>query len=195
MSINDATPDEWDAVRAMVSARVNTRREEIAATLPFEEFPMAVGDVTSTARGSGARANGNKAPLDLIPVSVWRNNWRDRMKNSAAVMDIMYALEAFQAGDDNALSSYLKGIDLTGSVNVFEYGARKYAAWNWAKGMPWSVPLGCALRHIDADLSGELYDYESGETHMAHAISNVVMLAYFLNTYPEGDDRPIFDKE
>ena len=195
MSIDNATPDEWDAVRAMVSARVNTRREEIAATLPLEEFPMAVGDVTSTARGSGARANGNKAPLDLIPVSVWRNNWRDRMKNSAAVMDIMYALEAFQAGDDNALSTYLKGIDLTGSVNVFEYGARKYAAWNWAKGMPWSVPLGCALRHIDADLSGELYDCESGETHMAHAISNVVMLDYFLNTYPEGDDRPIFDKE
>ena len=148
MSLNDATPDEWDSVRAMVSARVNTRREEIAATLPLEEFPMAVGDVTSTARG-----------------------------------------------DDNALSTYLKGIDLTGSVNVFEYGARKYAAWNWAKGMPWSVPLGCALRHIDADLSGELYDYESGETHMAHAISNVVMLDYFLNTYPEGDDRPIFDKE
>jgi len=195
VSIDNATPDEWDAVRAMVSARVNTRREEIAATLPLEEFPMAVGDVTSTARGSGARANGNKAPLDLIPVSVWRNNWRDRMKNSAAVMDIMYALEAFQAGDDNALSTYLKGIDLTGSVNVFEYGARKYAAWNWAKGMPWSVPLGCALRHIDADLSGELYDCESGETHMAHAISNVVMLDYFLNTYPEGDDRPIFDKE
>ena len=195
MSINDATPDEWDSVRAMVSARVSTRREEIAATLPLEEFPMAVGDVTSKARGSGARANGNKAPLDLIPVSVWRNNWRNRMKNSAAVMDIMYALEAFQGGDANALSTYLKKVDLTGSVNVFEYGARKYAAWNWAKGMPWSVPLGCALRHIDADLSGELYDSESGETHLAHAISNVVMLDYFLKTYPEGDDRPIFDKE
>jgi len=195
VSLNDATPDEWDAVRAMVSARVNTRREEIAASLPLEEFPMAVGDVTSTARGSGARANGDKPPLDLIPVAVWRTNWRYRMKNNAAVMDIMYALEAFQAGDENALSTFLEGVDLTGSVNVFEYGARKYAAWNWAKGMPWSVPLGCALRHIDADLSGELYDAESGETHMAHAISNVVMLDYFLNTYPEGDDRPIFDQE
>lgn len=195
MSLNDATPDEWDASRR--AAEVKTRRAALAASLPLVEvvYPMAVGDVTSKARGSGARANGDKMPLDLIPVSVWRNNWRERMKNNPVVIDMMYALEAFQAGDENALSTFLQGVKLGGSVNVFKYGASKYAAWNWAKGMPWSVPLGCALRHINADLDGELCDRESGETHLDHAISNVIMLDYFINTYPEGDDRPIFDKE
>jgi hypothetical protein len=70
------------------------------------------------------------------------------------------------------------------------HGARKYAAWNWAKGMPWSVPMACALRHIAAWQKGEDIDPESGQPHLAHAMCNLRMLSLYAKTYPEGDDRP-----
>lgn len=115
---------------------------------------MSVGDVNSAARGSGARYNDGKVPLELIP-----------------------------------------GIALEDCARVFDYGRRKYAAWNWAKGMAWMVPFGCLLRHLYAWARGEDNDPESGLPHLGHAMCNLVMLCTFAHTYPEGDDRPkgLFD--
>lgn len=76
-------------------------------------------------------------------------------------------------------------------VRVWEYGAKKYAAWNWAKGMPWSVPYSCMVRHARAWWwNGERNDPESGYSHLAHIICNVMMLMHFETKYKEGDDRP-----
>jgi hypothetical protein len=81
---------------------------------------------------------------------------------------------------------------LEGTVRVWMYGARKYAAWNWAKGMAWSVPYACILRHLFAFWwKGEENDPESGEHHLDHVICNVLMLKHFQTHYTEGDDRPI----
>ena len=166
---------------------------------PFEEthsnqWKMTVGDVGSNKRGSGARANGDKLPMDLIPVSVWRKAWRDEL-DTMYLMDVMYALEAWQQGENNALDAVLTTYDLGGACRVLEYGSKKYAAWNWAKGMQWSVPLGCALRHIRAHLDNEEYDEESGLPHLDHVLCNIIMLDHFITAYPEGDDRPIFDED
>jgi len=79
---------------------------------------------------------------------------------------------------------------LEDEAKVWEYGKRKYAAWNWAKGMPWSVPFACAMRHLSAWQQGEEIDEESGYPHLAHAMCNLRMLVLFANTYREGDDRP-----
>jgi hypothetical protein len=73
---------------------------------------------------------------------------------------------------------------------VWTYGERKYAAWNWAKGMSWSIPLACALRHLSAWQRGEDIDKESGLPHLAHAMCNLRMLTLYSKTYKEGDDRP-----
>ena len=35
---------------------------------------------------------------------------------------------------------------MVASSPVWAYGAEKYAAWNWMKGMDWSVPIGCIMR-------------------------------------------------
>jgi hypothetical protein len=155
---------------------------------------MAVGDINSNKRGSGARANGNKLPMDLIPVSVWRKAWRDEL-STVNLMDVMHALEAWQRGENKALDTNLATYDLGGACRVLEYGSKKFAAWNWAKGMQWSVPLGCALRHIRAHLDNEEYDEESGLPHLDHVLCNIIMLDHFLKAYPEGDDRPIFDED
>jgi hypothetical protein len=79
---------------------------------------------------------------------------------------------------------------LEDEAKVWMYGKQKYAAWNWAKGMDWSVPLACALRHIAAWQRGEELDAESGLPHLAHAMCNLRMLTLYAKTYPEGDDRP-----
>ena len=74
-------------------------------------------------------------------------------------------------------------------ARVFDYGRRKYSDWNWAKGMPWSAPLACLLRHMAAWQRGEDLDPESGLPHLGHAMCNLVMLSTFARTYREGDDR------
>ena len=76
------------------------------------------------------------------------------------------------------------------AVKVFEFGAKKYKAWNWAKGMLWSVPTGCILRHAQCMLEGEELDKESGFHHLGHIICNLIMLERYVYTYTDGDDRP-----
>lgn len=79
---------------------------------------------------------------------------------------------------------------LEDEIRVWEYGKRKYAAFNWAKGMPWSVPYACILRHMSAWQRGEDTDPESGLPHLAHIACNVRMLTLYATNYQEGDDRP-----
>jgi hypothetical protein len=79
---------------------------------------------------------------------------------------------------------------LEDEVRVWMYGAQKYASWNWAKGMPWSVPFACLMRHMAAWQRGEENDPESGLPHLAHAMCNLRMLTLYAKTYQEGDDRP-----
>lgn len=110
---------------------------------------MAIGDVNSNEKGSGARYNDDKPDFSLIPLST-----------------------------------------LEDEARVWAYGAKKYKAWNWAKGMPWSVPYACAMRHLSAWQRGEDIDPESGQPHLAHVMCNIRMLTLYSKTYPEGDDRP-----
>lgn len=81
-------------------------------------------------------------------------------------------------------------VTLEEEAKVWEYGKAKYAAWNWAKGMNWSVPYACALRHLAAWQKGEEIDPESGQSHLAHVMCNIRMLMLYSKTYKEGDDRP-----
>jgi len=108
-----------------------------------------IGDINSTAKGSGARYNGGKPDFSLIPL-----------------------------------------VTLEDEASVWAYGKQKYAAWNWAKGMPWSAVLASAMRHLSKWQAGEDIDDESGLPHLAHAMCNLRMLTLYSKTYPEGDDRP-----
>ena len=74
-------------------------------------------------------------------------------------------------------------------ARVWMHGEKKYARFNWQKGMDWSIPLACALRHLSAWQAGEELDSESGLPHIAHAMCNLRMLTYYAEHYPEGDNR------
>lgn len=83
---------------------------------------------------------------------------------------------------------------LTGCTRVWMGGLLKYAPWNWAKGMKWSIPFDCIFRHLFKWwYFGEDIDPESGEHHLDHVLANVLMLKHYTLTYKEGDDRPPID--
>lgn len=79
---------------------------------------------------------------------------------------------------------------LASTANVLEYGANKYAPWNWAKGMKFSVVIASLKRHMAALERGEDYDPETGERHTGHLMCNLLFLEHYMNEYPEMDDRP-----
>ena len=73
---------------------------------------------------------------------------------------------------------------------VLTFGAKKYSERNWEKGLAWSRPYAAALRHLFAWWSGETYDKETGLTHLAHALCEIMFLLEFSYTHVEMDDRP-----
>lgn len=155
---------------------------------------MAVGNINSDAKGSGVRFNDGKVPLELLPLTLVADYYLSGPKPATIAMNTLRALGQFQAGggaDDlrDALK-WIVGGNFAACAQVFDYGRKKYAEWNWAKGMAWSIPIACAARHLVAIQNGEADDAESGLPHRGHAACNIVMLLTYLNVYPEGDDRP-----
>lgn len=171
--------------------------------------PAGIGDVTSTARDSGARFNTGKPAMELIPLDLIAaveaygalNGLRGPLtdvKRSAATfaLSLLGDFQMRSGGHDDALLHAAAVLDSDryawqDCARVFDYGRAKYAAWNWSKGMPWSVPIGCAARHLLAMLAhGPLaLDAESRLPHRGHVMCNLVMLLWFETHYPEGDDR------
>lgn len=156
---------------------------------------MSVGDVKSDARGSGARYNDGKAPLHLIPLERIADSlcdiqlWSVGSETACALSELgkfqtTHSALALDRAIEN-LRCYWRDC-----ASVFDYGRKKYAEWNWAKGMAWSIPLACAARHALAILEGETDDPESGLPHVGHLLCNLVMLRTFVTTYPEGNDLP-----
>ena len=152
-------------------------------------FEYSVGDPNSDERGSGARANGGKPQLELIPLATWEAVL-SKIGYTLHQQAILYALSRWQsgAGDMEAVMGELTPEDLLFATKVLEYGIEKYAAWNWAKGMKWSIPVGCFLRHFVSMGRGEEIDPESGCHHWGHCVANIVMLDHFEKHCPDMND-------
>lgn len=74
-------------------------------------------------------------------------------------------------------------------ANVFGFGAKKYARFNYRKGLDYSRIIASAYRHLGAFNSGEDLDPESGLPHLGHLGCCVVMLLDMVREHPELDDR------
>lgn len=168
-----------------------------------------LGDLSSTAKGTAARFNKGKTAVELIPLWIPAAThlvvsgepprppvapegvYREELLRE--MLSLLSDFQVRQAGGE----ALLKILALLGMgtwkdcADVFEYGRNKYAAWNWAKGFPWSSVIGCAGRHLlFGMMRGEALDPESGLPHRGHLACNLVMLLTFIETFPEGDDRP-----
>lgn len=78
---------------------------------------------------------------------------------------------------------------MRGVAEVLMYGEQKYAKGNWKKGMKWTIPYDCLMRHMYAWLDGEEKDAESELSHLYHAAANIAMLIEYKETHKELDDR------
>lgn len=72
---------------------------------------------------------------------------------------------------------------------VMTFGAAKYAAFNWTRGIRYRRLIAAALRHVFAFMRGEDNDPESGLSHIAHAVCCLMMLLGMMARHPEMDDR------
>jgi len=155
MSINDATPSEWDAARdkgeqdamlrkralnvAWESARlaqverVAVSRAEVAEKLGFVEFTVAPSDGTGNPK---ARVGALKVPLHLVPP---------------------------------ALS--------IGAAMALKDGAVKYGPYNWREEpINISTYIGAIQRHILAYQDGEDVAEDSGVDHLGHVAACCALL-------------------
>jgi hypothetical protein len=74
-------------------------------------------------------------------------------------------------------------------LRVWMFGAKKYTAHNWRKGMPMSRGFNALMRHLTAYMNGEDTDPESGESHLAHAACCLKMMQHTEKHHKELDDR------
>ena len=169
---------------------------------------VTVGDLGSDARGTGARKSAGKfewhqlpwfaldgieeAPVIDGPVTAYDvismlGGWQQRIRPMVNVVALMLRFIEQTTKINGSSSPNLRVLEQT--VRVLEFGAKKYAVGNWAKGMPWSVCFSCAMSHLTSITKGEEYDAESGLPHSAHAMCNLLFLRAYERLYREGDDR------
>lgn len=79
---------------------------------------------------------------------------------------------------------------LEGLAKVLTFGAQKYNAHNWRKGLEYSRVISAMLRHLSAVQRGEDIDPESGLPHIDHIGCCWMFLSNYTKTKPELDDRP-----
>ena len=85
--------------------------------------------------------------------------------------------------------------------DILTFGAKKYEARNWEKGMKWGRVFGALMRHLWAWWGGKLptkenflmgeLDVETGKSHLWHAGCCIVFLLTYEARGVGEDDRPI----
>lgn len=74
-------------------------------------------------------------------------------------------------------------------VEVLEFGAKKYAAFNWQKGLKVTEICESLKRHLDSFMEGEDIDPESLLSHIGHIQCNSLFLSWMIKNRPDLDDR------
>lgn len=74
-------------------------------------------------------------------------------------------------------------------ATIMEFGAKKYKAHNWRKGMKWTRLASAALRHLTSWCNGENTDPESGRSHLWHAACCIAFLIVYEVQGLGEDDR------
>lgn len=74
-------------------------------------------------------------------------------------------------------------------AKVMDFGAKKYGRYNWRAGQEWTRYAASGLRHLYAWISGEDNDPESGISHLAHGVCNLLFLLEWQRTGKGEDDR------
>ncbi len=100
--------------------------------------------------------------------------------------------------DDSGKTRYelLPWDSLKQVADVFGYGAEKYFdnSWRTQDAATYNRTFGSIMRHLTEWQMGQDIDPESGLNHLAHAVSQLLILMYVEQHNPDKDDR-IYSKE
>jgi hypothetical protein len=102
------------------------------------------------------------------------------------------AVGAVKHDDEKTPYALLDPLYLELTAKVLQFGAKKYAAWNWAKGMDWSRVYSALQRHLNAYWGGEELDPETGLPHLACASCCLMFLMRYQSNALGTDDRHQF---
>lgn len=88
---------------------------------------------------------------------------------------------------------------IEGLASVLTFGAQKYDAHNWRKGISNSRLVASLLRHLFAIQRGEYIDPESGLPHIDHVGCNWMFLSNNMKNRPDLNDlwkpvQPLVDE-
>ena len=97
--------------------------------------------------------------------------------------------EAVKYDNEKPRMDLLDPVALEGLAKVLTFGAQKYAAHNWRKGIANSRLIAAMLRHLFAIMRGEDIDPESGIPHIDHLGCCWMFLSNNMKVRPEMDDR------
>lgn len=76
------------------------------------------------------------------------------------------------------------------TATILTFGAKKYEARNWEKGMQWGRVYGALMRHLWAWWKREGKDVETGRSHLWHAACCLAFLIAYEQRQVGDDDRP-----
>lgn len=79
-------------------------------------------------------------------------------------------------------------------TKVLEFGAKKYASLNYAKGMKFSRVMNSFRRHTLKLVGGETHDDESGISHIGHILCNFMFMLVYIQEKVGEDDRVLLNK-
>jgi hypothetical protein len=83
---------------------------------------------------------------------------------------------------------------IEGVADILTFGAKKYAAHNWMRGISWMGIIAGVLRHVYLFARGIDIDDESGRPHLFHAACGLLFLSWYAHgpnaeQYKALDDR------
>ena len=148
------------------------------------------GEVMRVTEAGALRADVGKVPLHLVPPEVMKlalpaeyHGFIDWFHGSGTVDDLRMCARV-ALGDQRGVLAVAR---------VWEVGAKKYAAWNWFKGLLFSNLYNSAMRHAlkaQYETIDRVEDGGTGEPHTAHYAWNVcVCYVFAMQGRTELDDR------
>lgn len=79
-------------------------------------------------------------------------------------------------------------------AKVYTIGAKKYGDYNYLGGMKWGRIFGALLRHAWKWWSGEVFDQDDGQHHLASVAWCALTLMEYEDIHPELDNRPKLER-
>lgn len=161
-----------------------------ASALKVDEVRQAESDKLSSPMSAGGGSGGSWTPSKIIASSP--GNWTNRESGKPMqTKNQDMSKGGVKYDEDKVAWTLLPKAALAEVSKVLMYGLKKYSAHNWAKGMTWSRPADATYRHLAAWESGEDNDPETGLSHIAHALCELLFLmSFILAGLTAQDDRP-----